>query len=78
MSDPLSITASSSGPRSIAGNEYWQIAREIKKQESIYPKHSLAEIKAAVQFAFSKGGQRFDAQQVDRFVAMYLTAGDLK
>ena len=77
MSDNLSIRPQAE-LRSYPVNEYWQIAREVKKQESIYPKHTRAAIKAAVEFAFNKGGQRFDAQQVDRFVAMYLTSGDLK
>ena len=64
--------------RSLPSNEYWQIAREIKKQEAIYPKHSRAMIKTAVELAFNKGGERrHDPAAIDRYIAMYLTAGDL-
>jgi hypothetical protein len=61
---------------SVQGNEYWQIAREIKKQEAVYPKQSRAMIKTAVELAFAKGGQRSDPDIIDRYVAMYLTAVD--
>ncbi len=62
--------------RSLPDNEYWQIAREIKKQESIYPRHSREMIKSAVEMAFTQGGQRRDPHMIERYVAMYLTAVD--
>jgi len=59
---------------SLPGNEYWQIAREIKKQESIYPRQSREMIKTAVELAFSQAGARRDPKLIERYVAMYLTA----
>ena len=74
MSDSLTISPWSH-QRSSAGNEYWQIAREIKKQEAVYPKLSRAMIKSAVEFAVSQAGQRRDPQEIDRYIAMYLSSG---
>lgn len=75
MSDSLTISPWSNQHSSLAGNEYWQIAREIKKQEAVYPKLSRAMIKSAVEFAVSQAGQRRDPQEIDRYIAMYLTSG---
>jgi len=75
MSDSLTIKPWADERPVVHGNEYWQIAREIRKQESIYPKHSRAMIKSAVELAFAQGGQRRDPAVVERFVAMYLTSG---
>ena len=75
MSDNLTIRPWPD-QRSIQGNEYWQVAREIKKQEAVYPKQSRAMIKTAVELAFAKGGQRSDPALIDRYVAMYLSSQD--
>ena len=74
MSDSLTISPWSN-QRSSAGNEYWQIAREIKKQEAVYPKLSRAMIKSAVEFAVTQSGHRRDPQEIDRYIAMYLSSG---
>ena len=76
MSDNLTVKPWSDQQVSPAGNAYWQIAREIKKQEAVYPKLSRAMIKSAVELAVTKVGQRRDPQLIDRYVAMYLTAID--
>jgi hypothetical protein len=74
MSDNLTIRPwPDSHP--VPNREYWQIAREIKKQEAVYPKQSRAMIQSAVELAFSKGGQRRDPASIDRYIAMYLTTG---
>lgn len=74
MSDSLTIRPWPDA-RALPSHEYWQIAREIKKQEAIYPKHSRAMIQSAVELAFSNGGQRRDPVTIDRYIAMYLTTG---
>ena len=73
MSDNLTIRPWPD-QRALPDNEYWQIAREIKKQEAVYPQQSRATIKTAVELAFTQGGHRSDPQLIDRYVAMYLTS----
>lgn len=60
------------------GNDYWRIAREIRKQEAVYPTQSRERIKSAVELAFNTAGVHRDPRAMDRFVAMYLTSGKVK
>ena len=72
MSDNLTIRPWPDS-RAVPNHEYWQIAREIKKQEAIYPRHSRAMIRSALELAYSQGAQRRDPDAIDRYIAMYHT-----
>lgn len=77
MSDDLTVKPWSD-QRSLPGNDYWRIAREIKKQEAVYPTQSREMIKSAVELAFNTAGVHRDPRAMDRFVAMYLTSAKVQ